>query len=1101
MKRGAPAQILSICSNVLKLTKSLQDGRSLTSDELTNAVLALHNIGLAYLNAKDYAKAAEAYRIAFEASAKFDPVAKTLALKIENRLGFIIILHYGIVLKALNNFDAALQTLAVADSIPLDNETLKGVFFKVGIYSMTRDILREKNEFKDAEEYARKTIIAYEKTGKSDSVLGENYVVLGEIQNKLKKHEESSASYGVAFEIFRQAKNHSGALDAAFEASDIYVGLGDTRALPFLDYQISHPDVKKGRLINVLFLTSAIFGFMGRAEVSNEIHKNNLEPIARELELSEPSISSMIYIQRGYLLSALGMFESAIQMHLKALRLTEEHPSKFKDPSESRLACYSGLAIFYAHLKDVPRAVEQYEKALSIDQKNLQIRLSYARFLAQMSKKEEALQQVQKAQELLKGAEKNGGHLYFLQLAETYESLQLNDEAEKYRTLAARAILSVEKGEDSDAVVRLRIVALSSILNSSKNLRDMAIRKELGSEYLRLISIYLERDFLRYDNQVLHTISGLDTLLLEHISNGNNDGAHALTRFRFGMTLNHDLGLSDQMKLANYRPSEIQAVRVLQQQSYATKKEYDSLAKEISSEVRTRVWRRYLLLELAKAIWQSKIEQQYRERERLRSSAYPTREDMSMKVNANELLVTFIVTEEKVISMSFASSAADSLISQTSIGREALQIDIQNLHLLSQSSELSPKYAIVKSHLGELLWDRTNPDQKFDIVGTKVFKIKKSKSQHRQGTDLNEIGQQERVALGELAGEIDSKRAEALRKQLQHKLYDVLIKPALRSQPNAKSLIIVPDSALYYLPFALLQDEQGTYLKDKVAISLAHSPGAWYSLRKRPASRATYPLLAVGNAVYSDGHLEGESGDRSIGKGTLTQLKTRRDAPASILFSEKYLKNLHHSADEVSEIGRLAYSKPADRPEHILTGIRANVEEIDRRRKNGSLKNYRIVHFAAHGLLVEGNPELNGIILTLPNAAKASKPKEYEAYVKKNGAISNSLLQLGDVRSLDLDADLVVLSACETSLGEEMTGEGMVALPQGLLIGGARNVIASLWPVDDAATSQLMKKFYKYLLVDKLTPKNALRKAQTNLSNSTEYANPYYWAAFVIYGE
>lgn len=1094
-------QIIKICSNVLSITKTVQENRSLSSEELTNAILALHNIGLAYMNIKDFSNAVESYRIAFEAAAKFDPVGKTLALRTENRLGFIIVIHYGIALKAQNNLDAALQMFAAAESIPLDNETLKGVFFKVGVYSMTRDIWREKKEFRRAEDYAQKTIYAYEKTGKSDSELGENYAILAEIQSKLNKTEEAGRSYSAAFDIFQQGKNSRRALDAAFEASNIFVGLADMRALPFLEYQIANLKEQKPRLTSALLLTSAIFAVLGRAEISNEIHKNDLEPMAKGLEGSEPSISSMIYIQRGYLLSAMGMFEPAIQMHLKAVRLIREYPSKFKDPSESLLDAYSGLGMFYAHLKNVPKAIEYYEKALAINQDNLQIRLSYARFLARFNKKDSALQQIQKGKEFLKTLQRSGGHLYFLQLAETYEFLQKADEAEEYRTLAAKSILSAEKLEDSDAVVRLRIFALSTILSGSENLRDQAIRADLRSEFLRLMKIYFDRDLLRYDSQALDTISSLDVLLLEYISKGESDRAHDLTRFRFGMTLNHDLGITDQMKLAKFSPAEIQIVRTIQQKSYIAKKKYESLPKDVPPESRSKAWKENLLLELAKAIWHNRIEQQYRNSSKPMNSAYPTRKDVSMNVKDKELFLTFIVTKTKVITLQSGHASIETPIAEQAIDRGALQIDIQNLHLLSQNSELSPTYAIIKSHLGEVLWDRASPDQKFEVVGTKVFKNRKAKLEQNQGFDLNDMAPKERLEIGELAGEIDAKGAEALRKKLRRKLYDLLVGPILRVHSHIKNLIIVPDGPLYYLPFALLQDEQGVYLKDKVAISLAHSPGVWYSLRKRPASRATYPLLAVGNAVYSDGHTEYQSRDRSIGKQVFTQLKTRRDVPSSILFSQQHLKNLDHSADEVAEIGRMAYAKKSERTEHILTGIRANVEEIDRRRKNGTLKNYRIIHFAAHGLLVDGNPELNGIILTLPNAAKSSKPEEYAKYVRQNGPIKNSLLQLGDARTLDLDADLVVLSACETSLGEEMTGEGMVALPQGLLIGGARNVIASLWPVDDAATSQLMKKFYKFLLVDKQTPKEALRNAQSELSKSTNYANPYYWAGFVIYGE
>ena len=112
---------------------------------------------------------------------------------------------------------------------------------------------------------------------------------------------------------------------------------------------------------------------------------------------------------------------------------------------------------------------------------------------------------------------------------------------------------------------------------------------------------------------------------------------------------------------------------------------------------------------------------------------------------------------------------------------------------------------------------------------------------------------------------------------------------------------------------------------------------------------------------------------------------------------------------------------------------------------------------------------------------------------------ADGLLHLGEVKTLGLRSDLVVMSACETSLGHVIGGEGMVGLPQAFLIGGSRAVIASLWSVDDEATSDLMKELYKNIIVRKISPKEALRKAQIVMKK--RYKDPFYWAAFVIYGD
>lgn len=103
--------------------------------------------------------------------------------------------------------------------------------------------------------------------------------------------------------------------------------------------------------------------------------------------------------------------------------------------------------------------------------------------------------------------------------------------------------------------------------------------------------------------------------------------------------------------------------------------------------------------------------------------------------------------------------------------------------------------------------------------------------------------------------------------------------------------------------------------------------------------------------------------------------------------------------------------------------------------------------------------------------------------------------------SLKLNADLVVLSACQTGLGKESRGEGLVGLTRGFMYAGAPRVVASLWQVDDLATAELMKRFYRGMLRDGLRPAAALRAAQLELSQQRRWAAPYFWAAFTLQGE
>jgi CHAT domain-containing protein len=150
------------------------------------------------------------------------------------------------------------------------------------------------------------------------------------------------------------------------------------------------------------------------------------------------------------------------------------------------------------------------------------------------------------------------------------------------------------------------------------------------------------------------------------------------------------------------------------------------------------------------------------------------------------------------------------------------------------------------------------------------------------------------------------------------------------------------------------------------------------------------------------------------------------------------------------------------------------------------LGQYRIVHFATHGLLNGEHPELSGIILSL---------------VDEEGRERDGFLRLHEIYKLRLPAELVVLSACQTALGKPVRGEGLVGLVRGFMYAGAERVVASLWKVDDEATAELMKLFYERMLKGGMRPAAALRAAKVEMSRHKRWHSPYYWAAFELQGE
>jgi CHAT domain-containing protein len=150
------------------------------------------------------------------------------------------------------------------------------------------------------------------------------------------------------------------------------------------------------------------------------------------------------------------------------------------------------------------------------------------------------------------------------------------------------------------------------------------------------------------------------------------------------------------------------------------------------------------------------------------------------------------------------------------------------------------------------------------------------------------------------------------------------------------------------------------------------------------------------------------------------------------------------------------------------------------------LEDYRLIHFATHGVIDTRYPDLSALALSNFDVT---------------GTPTDGLLGLPDIYALDLNADLVVLSACETALGRDIRGEGLLGLTQGFLYAGAKGVVASLWPVADRATAELMQRFYDHMLRDGLRPADALRRAQLSIAAEPRWSHPYYWSAFVLLGD
>ena len=302
------------------------------------------------------------------------------------------------------------------------------------------------------------------------------------------------------------------------------------------------------------------------------------------------------------------------------------------------------------------------------------------------------------------------------------------------------------------------------------------------------------------------------------------------------------------------------------------------------------------------------------------------------------------------------------------------------------------------------------------------------------------------------------------------------------SQIENKRLLIVAEGMLQYLPFAALP-EPGAGNRSPLIMNheivTAPSASVMTVLRRQTANRkpAQKAVAILADPVFSSDDPRVTRESKPSIMAAAKQTEPDAPPPPGDLGVENF-DRLHFSRNEAEAISRVA-PPPATL---VALDFHASRETA----LSPELEQYRIVHFATHSLLNNLHPELSGIVLSLVD--RAGRPR-------------NGFLRLYDIYNLRLGAELVVLSACRSALGEEVTGEGLIGLTRGFLYSGAPRVLATLWDVDDRTTAEAMRRFYEGVLARGERPAAALRAAQIAMLSTKAWATPYYWGAFTLQGE
>ncbi len=318
----------------------------------------------------------------------------------------------------------------------------------------------------------------------------------------------------------------------------------------------------------------------------------------------------------------------------------------------------------------------------------------------------------------------------------------------------------------------------------------------------------------------------------------------------------------------------------------------------------------------------------------------------------------------------------------------------------------------------------------------------------------------------------------------------ILLRP-VAGQLGKKRLLIVSNGALQYIPFSALPepppDKAGT--AERTPLMVTHeivvlpSASTTAVLRRELASRpAPQKILAVlADAVY-------ETSDPRVRRAAAVEKALPGLGPSETPQRTK-------EAETVRECGSVFQRLPFSRREgQAISALVRRTEVYEaydfsasvQSMQDPRLRQYKYIHVASHSCVNKEHPQLSGVVLSL---------------VDSKGQSQEGFLRLPEIYNLKLGADLVVLSACETGLGKEIKGEGLIGLTRGFMYAGSPRVVVSLWNVNDLATAELMKLFYRGMLVEHRTPAAALRVAQIAMWKQRRWQSAYYWAPFVIQGE
>jgi CHAT domain-containing protein/uncharacterized protein HemY len=867
---------------------------------------------------------------------------------------------------------------------------------------------------------------------------GETLLDLGVAYLRLSQYEQASEHARKALEINRETKNLGGEAQAL-------LSLGQVN-----NYQGFY---EKG----FEYASSAI-------SISQEIKDSSME-------------ARLLFVQ-GFSYLALSRFEKAIEIFEQALALSREHKYRLYEG-----AAYTNLGAAYANTDRRGKGIEYNKMALEI-QREFGDRTAQANTLLNISNSynnsgeyEKALTYAEEGLKISREIENrlNEGRA-LQQLGDVYRNLRKYEQALEYNELALQIVRKSKLlKQEADT-----LAALGGIFYQLKQF-DKAV-----THLNQALNIKREIKDQTGAVDTLHQIAWTE------IQRGNLQQARTFAEegIKVAESLRAGLG-SSEFRAAYLGSVSAQGIYrlymdvLMRQHRAEPTKGLDALAVEVSERQRARS-----LLDLlgeANTDLRQGVDAELVERER------------SLAKQLNDKARAKASTPEQAAALKLEISQLENDYERAQVAirkaspRYAALTQPQPLKLKEIQQQLDPDTLLLEYAVGEersYLWVIT----KDSLSSYELPKGELIEKEARQLYDL--LTARSAVRRGESASQRQERigQAEAKLPAAARELSRMLLAP-VAAQLGNRRLVVVADGALQYIPFAMLPHPsagKGEPLVVKHEVVSLPSASALAIQRAELAGRKPAPKLL---AVIADPVF-----DRADERFKTAAPGASDNAQAqTIAFDDaRSIEHLAGKADDKAGaaartlvIPRLPFTKQEATRLLALTPKNSSFGATDFRASRatvlgGGLGQYRYVHFATHGVMDSERPGLSALVLST---------------VDERGRPQDGFLRANDIYNLRLPAELVVLSACQTGLGKEIKGEGLIGLTRGFMYAGAARVVVSLWSVNDRATADLMATFYERMLKRGERPAAALRAAQVEMWKQKRWQSPYYWAAFTMQGE